>query len=347
MKSIISGLERFMKLTIPGLGRWSIPLVVAIVVLAVLPQVGMPRAWITYLFQFFMILTVANMWSLHAGRSGMITLCLAAFIGLAGYTMTILSYFGVPIPLGIVLGAIVAAVFAFLVFFPVYRLKGVYFAIATLVLPQILQYVFLIWDPVGIPRIGGGAGYTVRGAQAFSRVDVYWMALAVAALSMIVVLVVSKSKLGLGLAAIRDNDNAAASSGVDVFRLKLYSFVIGAFIVGLAGGVLYLRSQYIQPISAFSITWQMTAILAAVIGGLRIQGGPIVGAIILTLLHFWLSGYPGYSMLAQGIILVVIMLTIPQGIVGGIGRLRGTRAYRATSQFATSIADRIKGKGNL
>ena len=336
-----------MKLTIPGLGRWSVPLVVAIVVLAVLPQVGMPRAWITYLFQFFMILTVANIWSLHAGRSGMITLCFAGFIGLGGYTMTIGSYFGIPIPLGIVLGGVIAAVFAFLVFFPVYRLKGVYFAIATLVLPQILQYVFLIWDPVGVPLIGGGAGYTVIGGTLFSRIDVYWMALAVAALSMIVILVVAKSKLGLGLAAIRDNDNAAASSGVDVFRLKLYSFVIGAFVVGLAGGVLYLRSQYIQPITAFAIKWQMTAILAAVIGGLRIQGGPIVGAIILTFLHFWLAGFPGYSMLVQGIILVVIMLLIPQGIVGGIGRLRGTRVHRAALQLATGIADRIKGKGNM
>jgi branched-chain amino acid transport system permease protein len=302
-----------MRLTIPGLGRWSLPLVVAIVVLAVLPQVGMPRAWITYLFQFFMILAVANIWSLHAGRSGMITLCLAAFIGLGGYTMTIGSYFGIPIPLGIVLGAIMAAVFAFLVFFPVYRLKGVYFAIATLVLPQILQYVFLIWDPVGIPLIGGGAGYTVIGGSLFSRIDVYWMALAVAALSMIVVLVISNSKLGLGLGAIRDNDNAAASSGVDVFRLKLYSFVVGAFVVGLVGGVIYLRSQYIQPITAFSINWQMTAILAAVIGGLRIRSGPIVGAIILTFLHFWLAGFPGYSMLVQGIVLVAIMLLIPQG----------------------------------
>lgn len=319
-----------MKPTIPGLGRWSIPLVVAIVVLAVLPRVGMPQAWVTYLFEFFTILAVANVWSLHAGRSGMLTLCLAAFIGLGGYTMTIGSYFGIPIPLGIVLGAIVAAVFAFLLFFPVYRLKGVYFAIATLVLPQIMQYVFLIWDPVGIPRTGGGAGYTVRGAMLFSRVDVYWMALAVAALSMIVILVVSNSKLGLGLAAIRDNDNAAASSGVNVFRLKLYSFIIGAFVVGLAGGVLFLRSKYIEPIGAFQIGWQMTAILAAVIGGLRIQGGPIVGAIILTILHFWLAGYPGYSMLAQGIILVVIMLVIPQGIVGAIGRLRGIRVHRAT-----------------
>ena len=336
-----------MKLTIPGLGRWSIPLVAAIVVLAVLPQVGMPRAWITYLFQFFMILTVANIWSLHAGRSGMITLCLAGFIGLGGYTMTIGSHFGIPIPLGIVLGGVIAAVFAFLVFFPVYRLKGVYFAIATLVLPPILQYVFLIWDPVGNPLTGGGAGYTVIGGMAFSRIDVYWMALAAAALSMIVLLVVSNSKLGLGLAAIRDNDNAAASSGVDVFRLKLYSFVIGAFVVGLAGGVIYLRSQYIQPITAFSIGWQMTAILAAVIGGLRIQGGPIVGAIILTFLHFWLAGYPGYSMLVQGIILVVIMLTVPQGIVGGIGRLPGTRVYRAALQLATGIAGRIKGKGNM
>jgi branched-chain amino acid transport system permease protein len=347
MKFIISGLERFTKLTIPGLGRWSIPLVVAIVVLAVLPQVGMPLAWITYLFEFFIILTVANIWSLHAGHSGMLTLCLAAFIGLGGYTMTIGSYFGIPIPLGIVLGAIISAVFALLVFFPVYRLKGVYFAIATLILPQILQYVFLIWDPVGIPAIGKGGGYTVRGAILFSRVDVYWMALAVAALSMIVILVVSNSKLGLGLAAIRDNDNTAGSSGVDVFRLKLYSFIIGAFVVGLAGGVLYLRSKYIQPITAFQIGWQMTAILAAVIGGLRIRGGPIVGAIILTVLHFWLAGYPGYSMLAQGIILVIIMLAVPEGIVGVIGRLRGTRVHRATSQLATSIADRIKGTDNM
>ncbi|MFC1927894.1 branched-chain amino acid ABC transporter permease [Chloroflexota bacterium] len=343
MKSVISG---FVKLTIPGLGRWSIPLVVAIVVLAVLPQVGMPRAWITYLFQFFMILTVANIWSLHAGRSGMITLCLAAFLGLGGYTMTIGSYFGIPIPLGIILGAIIAAVFAFLVFFPVYRLKGVYFAIGTLVLPQIMQYVFLIWDPVGNPLTGGGAGYTVRGGMLFSRIDVYWMALAVAALSMIVILVVSNSKLGLGLAAIRDNDNAAASSGVDVFRLKLYSFVIGAFVVGLAGGVITLRSQYIQPITAFNIGWQMTAILAAVIGGLRIRGGPIVGAIILTFLHFWLAGFPGYSMLVQGAILIIIMLAIPQGIVGAIGRIRGTRVQRATLRLATTIADRIKRKGN-
>ncbi|NIW91871.1 MAG: branched-chain amino acid ABC transporter permease, partial [Phycisphaerae bacterium] len=97
--------------------------------------------------------------------------------------MTIGSHFGIPIPLGIVLGGVIAGVFAFLVFFPVYRLKGVYFAIATLVLPQILQYVFLIWDPVGIPLIGGGAGYTVIGGTLFSRIDVYWMALAVAALS--------------------------------------------------------------------------------------------------------------------------------------------------------------------
>ncbi len=260
--------------------------------------------------------------------------------------MTIGSHFGIPIPLGIVLGGVIAGVFAFLVFFPVYRLKGVYFAIATLVLPQILQYVFLIWDPVGNPLTGGGAGYTVIGGTLFSRIDVYWMALAVAALSMIVVLVISNSKLGLGLGAIRDNDNAAASSGVDVFRLKLYSFVIGAFVVGLVGGVIYLRSQYIQPITAFSINWQMTAILAAVIGGLRIRSGPIVGAIILTFLHFWLAGFPGYSMLVQGIVLVAIMLLIPQGIVGFIGRLGGPRGRQAALQWATGVVDRIRGKGN-
>ena len=346
MKSAISGLERFGKLTIPGLGRWSIPLVAAIAVLAVLPLVGMPRAWLTYLLQFCIILAVANMWALHAGRSGMLTLCLAAFMGLGGYTMTLGTYFGIPIPLGIVLGGIVAAVFAFLVFFPVYRLKGVYFAIATLVLPAIMQAVFLLWEPTGLPRRGRGAGYAVLGAAEFTRLDIYWLALAVAAVSMIVMLVISNSRLGLGLAAVRDNDNTAASSGIDVFRLKLYSFIIGAFVVGLAGGVFFLRSRSIDPVGGFHIRWQMTAILAAVIGGLRIQGGPIIGAIVLTILHFWLAGYPGYSLLAQGLILVVIMLAAPEGLAGIMGRLRGTRVHRATLQLATGITDRIKGKGN-
>ena len=133
----------------------------------------------------------------------------------------------------------------------------------------------------------------LKGATAFSLGDVYWMALAVGIGSIIAMRFILNSRLGLGLAAIRDNDRTAASSGVGVFRLKLYSFMIGAFVTGLAGAIYYVRQAYIEPVSAFSISWSMTAIIAAVVGGLRTEQGPIVGTVIVVFLHFLLARYAG------------------------------------------------------
>jgi len=135
-----------------------------------------------------------------------------------------------------------------------------------------------------------------------------------------------RSKLGLGLAAIRDNDSTAASSGINVFRLKLYSFVIAAFVTGIAGSIFYIHQAYIEPLSAFNISWTMIAILGVVIGGLRIQVGPIIGAAIVTMLHFLLARYAGISLLIQGTILVGIMLAAPQGIMGLIRKVRASRS---------------------
>ena len=122
-----------------------IPLLVVIVVLAVLPIVGAPRSWLLYLFLFFIYLAMANMWNLLCGYSGLISLCQPAFIGLAGYTLVICAWQGLPIYLGMIIGAIVAAVFALLISIPVFRLRGIYFAIGTLVVPEALKYLFLLW----------------------------------------------------------------------------------------------------------------------------------------------------------------------------------------------------------
>lgn len=130
-----------------------------------------------------------------------------------------------------------------------------------------------------------------------------------------------RSKLGLGLAAIRDNDSTVASSGINVFRLKLYSFVIAAFVTGIAGSIFYIHQAYIEPLSAFNISWTMIAILGVVSGGLRIEVGPIIGTAIVTMLHFQLARYAGISLLIQGIILVSIMLAAPQGIMGLIRKV--------------------------
>ena len=115
-----------------------------IVLLAILPLMGLPRAWFLYIFLFFIYLALANMWNLLCGYCGLISLCQPAFIGLGGYTLVIFTWNGLPVYLGIIGGAIVAAIFAVLISIPVFRLKGIYFAIGTLV-PWLLFWFLLVF----------------------------------------------------------------------------------------------------------------------------------------------------------------------------------------------------------
>ena len=124
-------------------------LAVVVIALVVLPFLNPPQTWILYLFYFFVFLAAANMWNLLAGFSGLLALCPAAFIGLGGYSMTILTWLGIPFYVGIIAGGVVAALFAMLISLSVFRMKGIYFAIGTLVVPAILRLVFLRWSPVG------------------------------------------------------------------------------------------------------------------------------------------------------------------------------------------------------
>lgn len=293
-----------------------VSLIVIAILAALLPKIGAPQIWLLYLFYFYVYLAAANMWNLLAGFSGLLALCPAAFIGLGGYTMTILTWWGIQYYIGIIAGGIVAAIFAVLISASVFRMRGVYFAIGTLVMPAILKLVFLRWKPVGGDFEGGGAGYMVKGVRAIPPEVTYWLALAIGLASMILILVILRSKFGLGLAAIRDNDTSAASSGINVFGLKLSSFIIAALVMGVVGGIFYMNNGYIEPNNAFDINWLMIVLLATVIGGKGLEWGPLVGTVIVVALRFQLARYAGISLLIQGLILVIIMLLAPQGIMG-------------------------------
>jgi branched-chain amino acid transport system permease protein len=298
--------------------RWSYPFLIAVVaiILALLPLIGAPASWLLYCFLFFIYLAMANMWNLLAGYAGLISLCQPAFLGFAGYTMTVGTWVGIPWWLGLVGGGVVAGLFALVISPAVFRLSGVYFAIGTLVIPEAARMIFYLWRPVGGKMHGAGAGYMVKGIGGLPGDIFYWLALAVAVASALLMRYILSSELGLGLAAIRDNERSAASSGVNVFRLKLYTFIISAVVTGLAGGVFYLNQGYIEPSATFNVKWTMTLLLATVIGGIRTEGGPIVGTAIVVFLYFLLARYAGYSLLIQGIILIVIMLLSPQGLIG-------------------------------
>jgi branched-chain amino acid transport system permease protein len=295
-----------------------------IAALAVLPLLGPPREWILYIFLFFIYLALANMWNLLCGYCGLISLCQTAFIGLAGYTLVVFTWKGLPISLGLLFSAVVAAGFAVLLSFPLFRLRGIYFAIGSLIVPDALRAVFLLWRPVGEKIHGKGAGYMIKGIENLSMTHIYWLAVLIGIGSVVIMRVVLSSKLGMGLAAIRDNDEAASSSGIDIFRLKLYAFIVSAVVSAFAGAAFFMFDGYIAPTGAFSMKWTMTMILATVIGGISTEEGPIVGAVILTFLHFALARYAGISLIIQGILLILIMLLAPQGIMGF---LRKTRTY--------------------
>lgn len=313
-----------------GMIRKLILSIVVIGILAALPKLGVPEAWILYALLFFVYLAMANMWNLLCGYSGLISLCQPAFVGIAGYTLVLLVWIGVPFYVGIIAGGIVAGAFAILISIPVFRLRGIYFAIGTLVVPEALRILFLLWRPVGGKLHGGGAGYMLRGMKGVSVIDYYWIACVVGIGSFFLMRLILRSKLGMGLAAIRDNDRSAASSGMNVFKLKLYSFVIAGSVTGVAGAIFYLYEGYIEPGGAFSIQWTMMPILATVIGGIATEEGPVVGTIVVVFLDFLLARYAGISMLIQGAILVGIMLLAPRGIVE-IGRQGWTYLVPAKS----------------
>lgn len=309
---------------------------IATVILAVLPLVGVPETWILYLFYFFVYLAAANMWNLLAGFSGLLALCPAAFIGLGGYTLTILSWLEVPFYWGIIAGGFAAALFAGLISVAVFRMKGVYFAIGTLVLPAILRLAFLRWRPVGGDLQGGGAGYIIKGISDIPAEVTYWLGLSVGLASIIIIGIILRSKFGFGLAAVRDNDVSASSLGVDVFRLKLSSFLIAAFVTGIAGAIFYAYQGYIEPNSAFDISWLMIVMLATVMGGIGLAWGPFVGTIIVVILQFQLARYPGYSLLIQGLVLIAIMLIAPQGLLGLVRDWRRKGDSRSSQSSVTT-----------
>jgi branched-chain amino acid transport system permease protein len=284
--------------------RGLLAFILVIAVLALLPVLGLPQTWLLYIFLFFIYLTLANMWNLLSGYCGLISLCQPAFIGLGGYTLVICTWSGLPFYLGILCGALVAVLFSMLISPAVFRLRGIYFAIGTLVVPEALRVIFLNWRPVGEQIHGKGAGYMIKGIEGLSMTHIYWFAIVIGIASVFIIRIMLNSKIGLGLAAIRDNDDAASSSGINI-----------------------------SPSVGFSMKWTITMILAVVIGGISTEEGPIIGTVIIVFLHFLLARYAGVSLIIQGVLLIIIMLLVPHGIMGFF---RKTRAYQSLLRFAAA-----------
>ena len=291
------------------------PLIVVIIVLFLIPWLGLSEYLITFLILFFIFLTMTEMWNFLAGYCGFFSLGQGAFVGLAGYMLGVLTDFGWSTYIAILISGVVATTFAAVVSKPLFRIKGVYFAVGTLALTEMLRIFFTSWRPPwASPVTWGGAGIPIKATAYVSRVEVYYLALILALLSIFSLKVVLNSKLGLNVMAICDDESTALSCGIPTYRYKLYAFTLYAFFVGLAGATFYLYQGYIEPTGGFGVSWTLIPLMATIIGGLRSIDGPIAGALIVTILYLQLVKYLGLSLILQGIIVLIFVFVAPKGL---------------------------------
>jgi branched-chain amino acid transport system permease protein len=132
----------------------------------------------------------------------------------------------------------------------------------------------------------------------------------------VVVYAILRSRIGLGLMAMRDNEGVSETMGVEVFRSKLFCFLVAAFITGTTAGVLFVFQIFIQPYNAFNVDWTVILVFIVIIGGIGTIEGPIVGALLYVLLTQWLADYAHISLLILGVVAITIILVAPKGIMG-------------------------------
>ena len=277
-----------------------------------------------YLMQIFIYITLGEMWNLLSGFAGMTSLGQQTFIGIAGYSVAMATTvykmnYGAGILIGVGICIITSSFLAFLLL----KMEGMYFSITTWVIAEALGTFFLSWG-----YVGKGAGMTIS-ISPYPRIDaIYAMALILCFVTLIVVYLLLNSRLGLGLTAMRDNISAASCMGVNIGRSKFVVYLIAAIFTGLAGAILFINKGTIYPESGFSIGWTISMVFIVIIGGSGTIEGPIVGSIIYVFLQEFLAHYPGWSNIILGILAIVIILFMPEGIVGAIKNRKFTNMLK-------------------
>ncbi len=270
------------------------------------------RYTVFLLYLLWLNIALSQSWNLLAGYAGLISLGVAAFFGIGAYTagMTI-THLGFPFLVGALLGGVLAAAFAAIVALPIFRFRGVYFAIGTLVLSEACRIFMVNWK-----WTGSAEGLNLPLESGASLTTYYYVMLCVAAGATLLVVLILKTKLGMGLRALGDNERSAQNMGVNTFRTKLWAFLLSAFITGVVGGIHASKMGSIEPYSIFNTMWTLSTANMAIIGGIGTVFGPIVGSIFVLFLGELLADYQTFHLAITGVLLILIIRFIPAGLWG-------------------------------
>ncbi|MDH3425056.1 MAG: branched-chain amino acid ABC transporter permease [Acidimicrobiia bacterium] len=294
-------------------------LLLALLIMPLGTQVA-DQTWVTdsRLFQFtqvFMLIALASNWNLTGGFIGYVDFGHAVFFGLGAYAtgvmMTNQHSIQWPFWSAVIVGAIVAAIFAVMIGFPTLRLKGPYFSIAMLGTFVAMREIIRVSKPV----TGGGVGLTLP--PYLNRALFYYLTLGLAVAIIMFVWWIRRSEFGSSLIAIREDEVGAEMRGINTTLHKITIFVIAGFLTGIVGGMWAYQNTFIDPDVVFVDSRTIDLVMMTMLGGLGTVAGPVVGAAAI----YWLrdvvwAAFFDWHLMIQGSLLIGIVLFVPTGLVG-------------------------------
>jgi branched-chain amino acid transport system permease protein len=304
---------------------WAPGLLLIILVLLATLSLYASTYTVIFLTSILMYIVLTLSWVIFSAPTGYISLAPAAFFGVGIYTSAILGK-ELPLPVVILIGGLASFCLALLVGALTLRLRGIYFAIFTFGLVELIKHL-LLWYEI---KFTGTRG---RFVIVVDNTTIYYVMLTIFVVLLLTAYLIRRSKFGLALQSIGENEDAAAHTGVNVDALKTITFAVSAIFIGAAGAIMATRWTYIDPYIAFDFRYSFMSVLMAIFGGMGQFYGPILGAAIFAYLEeILLTKFPYYYMLIFGTILVVTILYLPDGLVGLVQKLRrrisgGKRAH--------------------
>jgi branched-chain amino acid transport system permease protein len=278
-------------------------------------------------YTVLVFVTLATAWNILGGYAGYVNFGTPAFFGLGAYTAAVLfKAFALPLVFQIFAAAAMSGLLGLAAGVLTLRLRGIFFAIATIALVVIMETLFINW------RFAGGAtGLQLLRPPPMPPFESYIKMLFVVAVAIAVVAVavarwIEQSWIGRGLRAIRDSEEAAECTGVPTLRLKLFACTVSGALMGTAGACMPMYLSFIEPASTFNLNYAIGALASPMIGGTAHYLGPVIGALILSTLQQVVSVTISSEMnvLVVGVLLVFFVVAAPEGVLGLFKKWFGT-----------------------
>jgi len=304
--------------------------------LGLFPLYGTDRVQVT-LIEVLTYLTLAIMWNLLAGYTGLVTVGQQGFIGIAAYSLFCLAELNPVDPfLSIPIAGLICAAIGVPVALLVFRLRGGYFAIGTWVVAEIFRLLTLEIDVLGA---GNVQSLTTRNALSGYGLElrknlVYWSAWTLAVGATLMKIFVLRSRLGLALQAVRDNAEGARGLGIDITRVRLIIWVIVAAWTGATGALIHLNSATVTNRDAFSVaTWTALVVFIVIIGGVGSTIGPYIGIGVYWIITEQLKQQNTWRFIVLGGLAAIISVISPKGIAGLLRRWRPFEIFPVTRRL--------------